>query len=486
MKFWQKAYICIIVVFLIGFDVTVFFLITKSYSLSMQEKYSTAENERHVIQTSLQSRISGISDLYREINARNLQMYVAPYGDYYVNQNIYMEIYYDDDMVYSNFPSAMNERPELQIRPGEKSTIAREVDGILYYIVTGYLDEPYSNIKFVYIKNIQDLADYKAQMIRHAVITGTIVSVLLSALILLLLLKLTRPIRKLNQITEEIAGGNYQKRARINGKDEIGEFAQNFNAMADSVQAHIQQRSDITEERQRFIDNLAHEMRTPITAIMGYGEFLKYANYTPEEGAKAIDYIIHQSERMKSMSHKLMDLARLNNMEIVPQTIDLRKTLAYAESTLERNIREKHVHVEKDLQVIFMEGDRDLIESLILNIMENALRALPNGGKIEVKARREGNGFKLSIADNGIGIGKQDIAKVFEPFYRADKSRSRTYGGAGLGLALCKQICDLHHARMEISSRVGIGTTITIKFTTLPQLRDDSEIPDEYDNPASG
>lgn len=486
MKFWQKAYICIILVFLIGFDVTVFLIIDKSYSLSMQEKYSTAENERHVIQASLQSRISGASDLYRKINAKNLKMYIAPYGDYYASQNIHMELYYGDDIVYSNFPYAMKARPELDIGKGEKSTISREVDGVHYYFVTGYLEEPHSNIKFVYIKNVQDLADYKAQMIRHAVIIGTIISVFLSVLLLFLLLRLTRPIRKLNQITEEIAGGNYQQRACIKSKDEIGEFAGNFNAMADSVQAHIQKLSDMTEERQRFIDNLAHEMRTPITAIMGYGEFLKYANYTPEEGVKAIDYIIHQSERMKNMARKLMDLARLNNTEIASQVIDLRDTLAYVESTLEHNTREKHVQVEKDLQVIFLEGDRDLMESLILNITENALRALPENGKIEVKTYPEGNGFMLSIADNGTGIGKDDISKVFEPFYRADKSRSRAYGGAGLGLSLCKQICDLHHAQMEISSQPDIGTTITIKFTTLPQLCDDSEMPNTYDNLASG
>ncbi|SHH82805.1 Signal transduction histidine kinase [Sporobacter termitidis DSM 10068] len=488
MKFWQKAYICIIVIFLIGFDITVFLLINKSYSLSMQEKYSTAENERHVIQASLQSRISGASALYREINAKNLKMYIAPYGDYYANQNIYMELYYGDDIVYSDFPYTMGARPELDIGQGEKSTIAREVDGALYYFVTGYLEEPYSNIKFVYIKNVQDLADYKAQMIRHAVIIGVVISILLSILLLFLLLRLTRPIRKLNQITEEIAGGNYQKRAQINGKDEIGEFAGNFNAMADSVQAHIQKLSDVTEERQRFIDNLAHEMSTPITAIMGFGEFLKYANYTPEEGVKAIDYIIHQSERMKSMAHKLMDLARLNNTEIAPQTIDLRDMLAYVESTLEQNIKGKHVQVEKDLQVFLIVGDKDLIESLLLNIMENALRALPDGGKIEVKTRREGDGFILSIADNGTGIAQGDIPKVFEPFYRADKSRSRAYGGAGLGLSLCKQICDLHYARMEISSQPDIGTTIAIKFskfTILPQLRDDSEITKPYDNSAS-
>ncbi|HWQ79131.1 MAG TPA: HAMP domain-containing sensor histidine kinase [Anaerovoracaceae bacterium] len=485
MKFWQKAYLCIIVVFLIGFDATVFFLINKSYSLSMQETYSTAENERHVVQQSLQSRISGISDLYSEINADNLKMYAAPYGEYYVNQGIYLELYYGGDLVYSSFPYAMEERPELEIRHGEKSAVTREVEGELYYIVTGYLDEPYSGMKLVYLKNIQYLADFKAQMIRHAVTTGAIISVLLSVLILILLLKLTRPIRKLSHMTEEIAGGNYQKRASVKSGDEIGEFARNFNAMADSVEAHIQKLSDITEERQRFIDNLAHEMRTPITAIMGYGEFLKYANHTPEEEGKAIDYIIHQSERMKSMAYKLMDLARLNKTEIFPRTVDLHKILEDVERTLEQTVREKRVYMEKDLRVVFMEGDGDLIESLLLNIVENALRAVPEDGKIEVKTRREEDGFLLTVADNGIGMSEHDRSKVLEPFYRADKSRSRAYGGAGLGLALCKQICDLHHARIEIFSQPEQGTAITIKFTTSPQLCDDSETPGAYDSPVS-
>ncbi|WP_312940030.1 HAMP domain-containing sensor histidine kinase [Oscillibacter sp.] len=484
MKFWQKSYLFIIVIFLIGFDATALFLITKSYSLSMEQAYSTADSERHVIQYSLQNRISAISKLYDEINENNLEMYMLPYGEYYADQKIYMELYYNDQKAYSNFPYTVEERPELNIKQGEKSTIRRELNGILYYSITGYLEAPYSNIKFVYIKDIQNLTAYKAEMIQHTVTVGIVVAVLLSVVLLFLLLKLTHPIRRLNQITKEIADGNYEKRADIRSKDEIGEFSKNFNTMADSVQAHIQELSDITQAKQRFINNLAHEMRTPITAIMGYGEFLKYAKYTQEEYEKAIDYIIHQSERMKNMAQKLMSLARLNHMELHPQTIDLREVLSYAERSLEQIINEKQVRIEKNLEVPYMESDKDLIESLILNLMENALRALPDGGKIEVKAHREASSFILSITDNGTGISQDAISKIFEPFYRADQSRSRAYGGAGLGLALCKEICDLHHAQMEIFSKPNIGTSITMKFTILRKICDSSEALDNDSNPA--
>lgn len=476
MKFWQKTYLSIILIFLIAFDAAIFFLISRSYSLSREQFHSTALNEQYAIQQSLQSRLADVSSLYHAFNAKNLRMYAAPYGDYYAGQNIFIELYYGDDVVYSNFPSAMAERPELEIGAGEKNIVERNVDGILYYIVANRLDEPDPDIKFVYIKNIQALADYKAQMIYQAVMIGVIVSAVLSVLTLLLVLTITRPIRMLNQASEEIAAGYYQKRVGVKSNDEIGEFARNFNSMADSVETHIRQLSDLTEERQRFIDYLAHEMRTPITAILGYSEFLRYANHTEEEGAQAIAYIIHQSERMKNLSQKLMDLARLTNMKIVLQTINLNETLAFVEKTLAQSIEMKRIQVKKDLQVGRMEGDKDLIESLLLNIVENALRASPDGGEIAVKTRLGADGFTLTVLDYGQGISDEDRRKVFEPFYRVDKSRSRSYGGAGLGLAICRQICKIHHAEIEIFSRSDMGTSAEIKFTTLPQLDDDSEM----------
>ncbi|GEM_PF-162160 len=485
MKFWQKAYICVILIFFIGFDAAVLLLVTKSTSLITQEKYATAENERFVIQKSLQSRISGITKLYQEINAKNLKMYMAPYGDYYIGQGIFMELYYKEDLIYSNFLHTGRIRQEFSAKPGEKNTVLREMDGILYYIDSGYLEEPYSDIKFVYIKDIQGILDYKSEMSRYTVIIGIAITALLSVFLLALLLKLTAPIRKLSEITEEIAGGHYQKRVKINARDEIGELAQNFNTMAESVDTHIRKLSDITEERQRFIDNLAHEMRTPITAIMGYGEFLKYTSHTPEESIKAIDYIIRQSERLKNMAHKLINLSRLNKAEISFETVYLPEILAQAENTLAQSLEEKHTRVEKELQKVFVQGDKDLMESLILNLMENAVRALTDNGVIEIKSCENEKEWTLSIADNGTGMEEEEIPKIFEPFYRVDKSRARAYGGAGLGMALCSQICDLHHARMEVFSRLHKGTTVTIKFTILPQLPDYSEIKKGYDSPVS-
>lgn len=418
--------------------------------------------------------VVSISSLYKELNADNLKMYMEPYGDYYKNQKIYIKLYYNDSLVYSSFPHALSAQPELQIKPGQKSTITRTVDGVLYYFVAGYLDEPYSNIKFIYIKNIQKLVDFKNEMLRYAIFSSVVVFIFLSIFILTLLLKLTGPIQKLNKATEEIAAGHYQKRVKIKSKDEIGELAHNFNMMADSVQTHIQKLSDLTETRQQFINNLAHEMRTPITAIMGYGEFLKYANWNDEERIKAVHYIICQSERMKNMAGKLMDLANLTHENISFKKIDLQEIVELVEHSLSQNIAAKGIRIIRIFQGTKILGDRDLIESLLLNVVENAVRVLPTGGEIKIRTFEEEKELILSIQDNGIGIEESELKMVFEPFYRVDKSRSRAYGGTGLGLALCKQICDLHHAQINVFSKPNAGTKVEIKFTTLKQLDDDS------------
>jgi signal transduction histidine kinase len=474
MKFWQKTYLCVILIFLAGFDTTTYLSISKSYSLNMSAAYSAAENERNVIQSSLRARIADITPLYHELNAENLKMYVEPYGGYYNGQKTYMEVYFNNALVYSNYLQPRIDRPELQIEPGQKSTITRTVDGITYYFITGYLGEPYSGVKFVYVKDIQALTSFKNEMIRHAILSSVVVFIFFSVVLLAMLLKLTDPIRKLNQGAEEITAGLYQKRVQIKSRDEIGELTSSFNKMADSVENHIHRLSELTEARQQFINNLAHEMRTPLTAVLGYGESLKYANLTDDQRLSAINYIISQSDRMKSMAGKLMDLASLTAVNIRFEKIDLKTITAKVESSLSQKIVDKNIKIVKSFKGSQILGDKDLIESLIQNIMENAVQALPHGGIIALETFEKEKILVFAMKDNGIGMSDDDLKRVFEPFYRADKSRSRANGGAGLGLALCKQICDLHGALIGVTSEYHSGTIFEIKFTTLPHLDDNS------------
>lgn len=475
MKFWQKVSLCSVVIFLIGFDLAILLFTARSYSLSKEQTYTAAENERYIIQKSLQARLASIAPLYEEVNAQNLKMYVKPYADYYQDQGIYLSFYENDTLVYSNSPFPLHEQPGLQVQPGEKSSMTQEAEGVPYYVVTGRLEAPYSQLKLSYVKDIRSLTNYKTGLIRYAAWIGLIVPAILSLVLTGMLLKLTAPLRALNRTAQEIAKGHYRERVPITGKDELGELAGSFNHMAEAVEAHLQKLSDLTEERQRFIHSLAHEMRTPITAIMGYGDFLRQANYTPEESVKAIDYIVHQSERLKSLSHKLLELAGFSYARRDWKPVDLAKAVEYAEATLAKQLQDKQARLQKELPITCVQGDQDLIESLLLNLMENAVHALADGGEIEVKTAPRAGGVTLSIKDTGMGMAGNEVKKVTEPFYRVDPSRSRLNGGAGLGLTLCKQICEAHNACMEIDSAPGQGTMVLVHFTTLTQPGNYSE-----------
>jgi signal transduction histidine kinase len=223
----------------------------------------------------------------------------------------------------------------------------------------------------------------------------------------------------------------------------------------------------MTENKQRFIDNLAHETRTPITAILGYGELLKYANCSEAEKETAINHIISQSKRIQNMVYKLMDLAYMGRENIEMRPVVLTNLLRDVEAALNSRIQEKHINMHMMVQPITISGDTELIESLLINLLDNAVKASNEGGIIEIRTHPEAGGASIEIIDYGKGMDKGEIAKVIEPFYRVDKSRSRSQGGAGLGLALCARICEIHHASLYISSEIGKGTTVKISFTTL-------------------
>jgi signal transduction histidine kinase len=465
MKFWQKSFFCIIAVFLLGFDVMGYILAERSYALNRDYALAAAEREQQVIQKSVFESISLSENSFSELNPENLKLTISPYADFYRNQGIYFQLYQDNTLAFNNLPVVYNEK--FSVLSGEQHTEIKEIDRKLYCFITAYLDAPYTNLQLVYIRDMQSLSQFKAQIIQTYTTISVSVSLILAVVMLFLLIGLTKPFRRLNAVAAEISMGHYDKRVTIKSHDEIGDFAKSFNLMADHIQGHIAELSGMTENKQRFIDNLAHETRTPITAILGYGELLKYANCSEAEKETAINHIISQSKRIQNMVYKLMDLAYIGRENIEMRPVVLTNLLRDVEAALNSRIQEKHINMHMMVQPITISGDTELIESLLINLLDNAVKASNEGGIIEIRTHPEAGGASIEIIDYGKGMDKGEIAKVIEPFYRVDKSRSRSQGGAGLGLALCARICEIHHASLYISSEIGKGTTVKISFTTL-------------------
>ena len=234
--------------------------------------------------------------------------------------------------------------------------------------------------------------------------------------------------------------------------------------MAENLQEKIEQISSNAQHQEAFTAAFAHELKTPLTAIIGYAELIRSVELSPEERTKAADYIYSQGRRLQKLSLKLMELFAMKqqdmNFQEIPAPYLLRQVSYLVEVSMLR--AEMELVLETEEGAIF--GEPDLLLSLFSNLVDNARKASKKGQKILLKGISRQDGYTVVVQDKGKGMPSGEIEKITQAFYMVDKSRSRKEGGAGLGMTLCKEIIELHHARWIIESEEGKGTTITIYF----------------------
>lgn len=261
---------------------------------------------------------------------------------------------------------------------------------------------------------------------------------------------LTRPLGTLSRASRELARGNLGYRAPVRSRDEVGQLAADFNRMAGQLE--------------RFMADFSHEMKTPMTSIIGYADLLRSQALTPDEQMDAANYIFSEGKRLEALGLKLLDMLSLDRskLQLVPASpADL---VAGLLEHLKRVYAQKGIA----LQYRTAEGmcflEPDLFKTLLVNLMDNARKALDNGGYIYVWQEMLPDGCRVRVLDNGRGIPPEALTHLTEAFYRVDKSRSRAQGGAGLGLSLCNEIVQLHGGTMQFESRVGNGTVVTVEL----------------------
>jgi two-component system phosphate regulon sensor histidine kinase PhoR len=275
--------------------------------------------------------------------------------------------------------------------------------------------------------------------------------------------RLLRPLEGLRKSAAALADGQYDNRIKVTGRDEIAELSANFNQMADAVGGHIRALQDTAEQRKLLLAALTHELKTPMTAIIGYSEALMRVRLNKTQQEESIACIHSECKRIERLSQKMMRLITLHNGEAADmQPQPAKKLFEAVEMTLEgisqkENI--KLVFAEKGSPVFRM--DIDMMASVILNLFDNARKA----GAKHIRIEAETNA--ISVKDDGSGIPQDEIDKVIFPFYMVDKSHSRSERGSGLGLALCELIAKEHGAHLHIESRVGEGTAVTVRFEKL-------------------
>jgi two-component system OmpR family sensor kinase len=281
----------------------------------------------------------------------------------------------------------------------------------------------------------------------------------------------TAPIEKLAASAASFAAGDHSRRARPEGPREIRLIAESFNRMADEVSRALEELSSEEVRKTQFVSDVSHELRTPLTAIRGAAETLLDGGVGEDDQERFLSTIATEAERLTRLANDLLQLQRIEGAtgELPFRRMTLREAADRAVAMLEPLIEDRAVKVTVTGSTPAVLGDVDRLQQVVANLVDNASRMVGPGGHVWVELSAEGDKAVLAVRDDGPGIPDEDLGRLFDRFYRADTSRARSRGGAGLGLAIVRAIVTSHGGTIEATNPPGGGACLTVRLPALPE-----------------
>jgi signal transduction histidine kinase len=308
---------------------------------------------------------------------------------------------------------------------------------------------------------VPEVQKVRSSVFRLFVISGGVALFLAIILVYVFSLRFTRPLKQINNAAKIIAGGEFRKRLVVSSQDEIGQLADSFNHMVEDLQR-------LEELRRAFIANVSHELRTPMTSIRGFIEGILDGTVPPEKQKEYLQIVRDETNRLNRLVNDLLDLAKMESGEVTLNMIsfDINELVRLCVIKLESIITSKNLEIEAnfDIDNLMVWGDRDSIERVIINLLHNAVKFSNENGKIIVETVKNKEKVLVSIKDNGIGIDENDKKRIWDRFYKSDKSRGKDKTGTGLGLAIVKNIINEHNQEIWVESQMGSGTSFTFSL----------------------
>lgn len=343
------------------------------------------------------------------------------------------------------------------------SRVVRDENGIAYVQVVSYF---FIDNTDYYLENITDISAVYQMREQYVLLYRWILLAVVgiaSLLMGVLTHFLTRPLKRLTATAQEIAAGSFSTRAQDGGSDEIGTLTRAFNSMAEVVEEKIYVLEETARQREDFVASFAHELKTPLTSIIGYADMLRSYDMDAADRYTAANYIFSEGKRLESLSLHLLDLIVLHKQDFPLEKVNSSSFFREAVQILQPLLQKYQQRLEVTVQPALLLLEPSLLKTLVYNLIDNACKASPENGRILLTGRREEDvGYTLSVQDFGRGIPKEEIPHIIEPFYMVDKSRARSQNGAGIGLALCQEIAAIHGGSLHIESTLGEGTCVSL------------------------
>ncbi|WP_144552876.1 ATP-binding protein [Bacillus sp. X1(2014)] len=364
------------------------------------------------------------------------------------SRNLYGQLINDSETLKKMDENTFSWDPELNGIPLRAMSMQLISENKLTYRITVATNDAIRHFAIDQLRNIIIISNFV--FLGISIVMGWLIS-----------RKTLKPIHQIISTTNTITATSLHERLPIEGpKDELYSLSKTLNHMIDRLESSFTQ-------IQQFTSDVSHELRTSLTIMRGELDVALNRNRSEEEYKDVLYTVLEEVIYLSDMVEKFLYLSRntSNSNLIERKTVD--------GMLLFQNVRNHLLSLEMKKQIelhiqipdpFILFGDEDLLRRLFINLIENALKYTPEGGKVEIQANRTEKFIYINVIDNGIGISEEHLPFIFQRFYRADDSRSRSLGGTGLGLSLCKWIVDVHEGTIEVRSKLDEGTSITVKL----------------------
>lgn len=459
MKFSFKLLVWTMIVMALGFGFSGFYFVNYVFQTALEREVSQTLDDSSILRFAFETAALNVPAKYDVLQDTTVGQIASNLESGGHNARRMLRLSDEQrNVLYASSGFDSDNRLLDQTGPDTKSyRVVSRIGG--YYIQTGTTVNALDRV--LYLETMRDVSEvfheralgfsvYR-QVTIAMLVCGTVIMHLIAAL-------LTRPIRLLTRATKRMASGDYHYRARKVSSDELGQLTIDFNQMANALEDNINKLEDEIQSREDFVAAFAHELKTPLTSIIGYADMLRSRKLDEEKSFVSANYIYTEGKRLEAMSFRLLDImvTRHGGAEFGAVSVESLFLYLYDMYVLNKSMK---IYFNYDEGTVWAEGN--LIKSVLMNLLDNACKASEPEGLIEVYGKQLDEGYRFQVKDHGVGIPREEQKKITKAFYMVDKSRSRSRNGAGLGLALCAEILLLHGSRLEIESEPGKGTCMS-------------------------
>ena len=464
MKIAHKLMMLIVVLLATTLSVAGYFTVRENFNVALAEAAVQNQTQHSLERYALEQELAAIETRFGADGTGTISRQAEALSDYLGDESHWQAIYRaGSEAIYSTLPASLQtETLAGALTASFPGYFIHHSGNSRTMVFVSHLESIETAYHLVSAYDVTPVFTERQRQLSFTLRTGGIILLVSLAAIAGVSIGFTRPIHRLNAASHRIAGGAYEARADVDANDEIGALGRNFNKMADAVETQMERLNLSLRQREDFVAAFTHEVKTPMTAIIGYSDMLRFQETDLETRQMAAGFIYREASRLEALSQKLLLLMGLSDEKVALAPVPVEVLFHDAAHSLSPHSREQGIDIlaapAEGLSVL---ADRDLVVDLLRNLLLNAINAHPRDGKVQPRWQIRDDSVVLSVQDRGKGIPEEELARITEPFYMVDKSRTRREGGSGVGLALCQRICELHGSTLELQSKVDEGTTVS-------------------------